>query len=184
MAGRFHRLKGFALAIRGFGLFSAEAPESEFVIVGKGAEEEHLRRLIGELGLDGKVRLTGWLPREQLLREMRSSDVFLFPSFRDGGGAVVVEAMASSKPVIGLDSGGPGFHIQPQWGFKIEPRNPSYVAAEIAGALASLSSNPALGRAMGESGRRRAQDYYLWDKHGDRLREIYARALGGPEASS
>jgi len=184
MAGRFHRLKGFALAIRGFGLFSAKAPESEFVIVGNGAEEEHLRRLIGELGLDGKVRLTGWLPREELLREMRSSDVFLFPSFRDGGGAVVVEAMASSKPVIGLESGGPGFHIQPQWGFKIEPRNPSYVAAEIAGALANLSSNPALGKAMGEAGRQRAEDYYLWDRHGDRLREIYSRALGGYEASS
>jgi glycosyltransferase involved in cell wall biosynthesis len=184
MAGRFHRLKGFALAIRGFGLFARQAPDSEFVIVGSGAEEEHLRRLIGELGLDGKVHLTGWLPREDLLREMRSSDVFLFPSFRDGGGAVVVEAMASSMPVIGLESGGPDFHIQPQWGFKIEPRDPSYVVAEIAAALGKLSMNPDVGKAMGEAARQRAVDYYLWDRHGDRLRAIYARVLGGSEASS
>jgi len=184
MAGRFHRLKGFALAVRGFYIFSKKFPDSEFVIVGNGPEEENLRRLIGGLGVDSKVRLVGWLPREDLLREMRSSDVFLFPSFRDGGGAVVVEAMASSKPVIGLDSGGPGLHIQPGWGFKIDPRDPSYVAGEIAAALEALCSDRALGAAMGEAARRRAEDYYLWDRHGDRLREIYGRALGGPEASS
>ncbi|MGD1009341.1 MAG: glycosyltransferase [Candidatus Aminicenantales bacterium] len=184
MAGRFHRLKGFALAVRGFRLFSKKFPDSEFVIVGNGPEEENLRRLISGLGLDSKVRLAGWLTREELLREMRSSDVFLFPSFRDGGGAVVVEAMASSKPVIGLDSGGPGLHIQPDWGFKIDPRDPSYVAGEIAAALETLRTDPALGAAMGEAARRRAEDYYLWDRHGDRLRGIYGRALGEPEASS
>jgi glycosyltransferase involved in cell wall biosynthesis len=180
-AGRFHRLKGFALAIRGFGLFSARFPDSEFVIVGNGPEEKNLRRLIGELGLGSRVRLADWLPRQELLRDMRSSDVFLFPSFRDGGGAVVVEAMASSKSVIGLDSGGPGFHIQPEWGFKIEPRNPSYVAAEIAAALETLRSNPTLGPAMGAAARRRTEDYYLWDRHGDRLREIYGRAVVGSD---
>jgi glycosyltransferase involved in cell wall biosynthesis len=115
---------------------------------------------------------------------MRSSDVFLFPSFRDGGGAVVVEAMASSKPVIGLDSGGPGLHIQPGWGFKIDPRDPSYVAGEIAAALEALRLGPALGAAMGEAAKRRAEDYYLWDRHGDRLRAIYERILGGAEALS
>jgi glycosyltransferase involved in cell wall biosynthesis len=86
--------------------------------------------------------------------------------------------------VIGLDSGGPGLHIQPGWGFKIDPRDPSYVAGEIAAALEALCSDRALGAAMGEAARRRAEDYYLWDRHGDRLREIYGRALGGPEASS
>jgi len=179
MAGRFHRLKGFALAVRGFALFAAKVPEAEFVIVGSGGEEENIRRLVAELGLEDKVRLTGWLPRETLLRDMRDADVFLFPSFRDGGGAVVVEAMASSKPVIGLDSGGPGLHIQPEWGFKIEPDNPAQVAAEIAAALETLHANPALAEAMGKAARRRAEEYYLWDRHGERLRDIYAEVLEG-----
>lgn len=182
MAGRFHRLKGFALAIRAFGLFAGIFPDSEFMIVGSGPDEATLRRLISELRLEEKVRLTGWLPRDILLREMRASDVFLFPSFRDGGGAVVVEAMASSKPVIGLDSGGPGFHIQPDWGFRIEPRSSSFVAGEIAKALETLRRNPALGRAMGEAARQRVEQYYLWDRLGERLREIYLKALAGPEA--
>jgi glycosyltransferase involved in cell wall biosynthesis len=178
MAGRFHRLKGFGLAVRGFGRFVAGHPEAEFVIVGNGAEKANLTRLVAELGLGSKVRLVDWLPRQALLAEMRSSDVMLFPSFRDGGGAVVVEAMASAKPVIGLDSGGPGLHIEPAWGFKIEPRNPEYVAAEIARALGSLYQNRELGPAMGEAARARAEAFYLWDRHGDRLLDIYLKALG------
>ncbi len=178
-AGRFHRLKGFALAVKGFRLFARSFPDSEFVIAGRGPEEAALRRLVAKLGLVEKVRFTGWLPRASLLHEMRLADVFLFPSFRDGGAAVVVEAMAAGKPVIGLDSGGPGLHIQPGWGFKIDPQDPVHVAGEIARALETLHRDPAQRAAMGEAARRRAEEYYLWDRHGDRFLEIYAQALGG-----
>jgi len=177
MAGRFHRLKGFALAVRGFGMFAAKHPETEFVIIGSGPEGEGLAGLVEEMGLSDKVRMTGWLRRGDLLREMRSSDVMLFPSFRDGGGAVVVEAMASGKPVIALNSGGPGFHVQPEWGFRIEPRNADYVASEIAAALETLHGRPELALTMGEAARRRAEDFYLWDRHGERIRDIYEAAL-------
>jgi len=179
MAGRFHRLKGFALAIRGFDQFVRRNPEAEFLIVGSGTEGRHLRRLIGELGVGEKVRVADWMPRADLLMAMRTSDVMLFPSFRDGGGAVVVEAMASGKPVIGLDSGGPGFHIQPEWGFRISPKNPAYVAHEIAGALETLYRDRERTLRMGEAARRRAEDFYLWDRHGDRLRDIYEAVRSG-----
>lgn len=177
-AGRFHRLKGFALAVRGFAAFVRDHPGAEFVVVGGGPEEKNLGRLIRELGLEACVHVKPWLPRAELLREMRSSDVFLFPSFRDGGGAVVVEAMASSLPVVALDSGGPGLHVEPEWGFRIEPRSTAFVASEIARALAALADTPGLVRAMGRAGRRRAEEFYLWDRHGERLRDIYAKSAG------
>lgn len=182
MAGRFHRLKGFALAVKGFGLFAERNPDAEFLIIGNGPEEENLKRLIRGLGLGSCVRIAGWLAREDLLREMRASDVMLFPSFRDGGGAVVVEAMASAKPVICLDSGGPGLHIEPAWGFKIEPRDPAFVAAEIARALETLCRDRVLAGRMGEAARRRAEEFYLWDRHGERLAAIYEKALGAAES--
>lgn len=176
-AGRFHRLKGFSLAVRGFAAFAGDHHGAELVIVGAGPEEDSLRRLVRNLGIESSVHIKPWLPRAELLREMRSSDVFLFPSFRDGGGAVVVEAMASSLPVVALDSGGPGLHVEPEWGFKIEPRGPAFVASEIARALSALAGNPGLARAMGRAGRRRAEEFYLWDRHGERLRDIYAKAV-------
>ncbi len=179
-AGRLHRLKGFALAIRAFGRLASERQDARMLIIGKGPEEGRLRRLIGELGLGDSVRIQDWLPREEVLKEMRSSDVFLFPSFRDGGGAVVVEAMASGLPVICLDSGGPGSHIQEGWGIKVGPACAEDVAREMGRALRTLYDDEALREALGEAARKRAAAYYLWNAHGDRLLEIYRSIVPGP----
>jgi glycosyltransferase involved in cell wall biosynthesis len=75
------------------------------------------------------------MPRGELLSNMESHDVFLFPSLRYGGGAVVIEAMAAGKPVVCLDTGGPGMHITDDWGFKIIPRSPRDAVLELASAL-------------------------------------------------
>ncbi len=178
-AGRLHRLKGFALAVRAFARFASERPDARMLIIGKGPEEERLKRLIGDLGLGDSVTIRDWLPREKVLEEMRSSNVFLFPSFRDGGGAVVVEAMASGLPVICLDSGGPGSHIQEEWGIKIGPADSERVVGEMARALKALRDDEPLRAALGEAARKRAAAYYPWRAHGDRLHEIYRSVVLG-----
>lgn len=182
-AGRFHRLKGFALAIKSFGIFSKKFPNSEFVLIGKGSEEKCLKRLIHNLGLESKVLNYTWMRREELLVQMRSSDVVLFPSFRDGGGAVVVEAMSCGKPVVCLDTGGPGFHIKEEWGIKISPKNSEYVVRKMAKALEELYLNKELKIKMGVAARKRAEEFYLWDRLGERLQEIYQQALPNIETN-
>lgn len=183
-AGRLHRLKGFALAVKAFALFAGKHPEAEMTIIGKGSEEKALNALIAQSGLKDRCRIVDWLPRKEVLAEMRSSDVFLFPSFRDGGGAVVVEAMASGLPVVVLDSGGPGAHVRDTWGMKVSPAEPETVVREMASALEKLHGDPGLRRGMGEAGRARVQDFYLWDRLGERMVDVYDFALGGnrPEA--
>jgi len=177
MAGRFHRLKGFGLAVRAFASFARDCPGAEMTIVGSGPEETRLQKFIDEAGIRSRVTIKPWMRRAELLAAMGASDVFLFPSFRDGGGAVVVEAMASSTPVICLDSGGPGFHVQPGWGFKISPAPPDAVAEGLVRALKVIAKDRELLRALGRAARERAEDYYLWDRHGERLLQIYRRAL-------
>jgi len=176
-AGRLHRLKGFPLAVEAFGAFAEAHPDTEMMIIGSGPEEKKLRRLISDLGLEGKVRICPWLPRREVLANMRSSDVFLFPSFRDGGGAVVVEAMGSGIPVIVLDSGGPGAHVRPEWGIKIVPESRETVIRGMASALEALYSDRSLGKRFGEAGRSRAREFYAWDRLGERMREIYERVM-------
>ena len=179
-AGRLHRLKGFALAVRAFARFASECPDARMLIIGKGPEEERLKRLIGELGLGDSVTIRDWLPRDKVLEEMRSSHAFLFPSFRDGGGAVVVEAMASGLPVICLDSGGPGSHIREEWGIKISPADSERVAGKMARALRALHDDERSRAALGEAARKRAAEYYPWSAHGNRLREIYLTVVPKP----
>jgi glycosyltransferase involved in cell wall biosynthesis len=119
----------------------------------------------------------GELPREQLLKLMGSSEVFLFPSLRDGGGTVVIEAMGLGKPVICLDTGGPGMHITNECGVKIAPESPEQAAREIAEALEDLCQNEDRRLELGQAARKRAEDLYLWDKLGDRLTDIYDQAI-------
>lgn len=172
-AGSLIRVKGFSLAVKAFKEFVEKRPDSKLTIVGRGPEEDRLRSLIHQSNLDDKVQLAGEMPRGTLLSEMAACDVVLFPSLRDGGGTVVIEAMSVGKPVVCLDTGGPGMHIDDGCGIKITPSSPGNTVSELAGALERLYSNEGLRHKLGEEARRRAEETYHWDRLGDRLMEIY-----------
>jgi glycosyltransferase involved in cell wall biosynthesis len=176
-AGSLIRVKGFSLAIKAFKEFSEQYPDTEFNIIGSGPEELKLRAVIEEYNLEANVHLLGHMPRAELLSNMEIHDVFLFPSLRDGGGAVVIEAMAAGKPVVCLDTGGPGMHIDDQLGFKVVPRSPKTAVHELALALELLYNDEGLRHKMGQAAFKRARDYYHWDKLGEQLMEIYKDTL-------
>jgi len=177
-AGKLLGLKGVALGIRGFALFAQRHSDVEFSLVGDGPERARLEALIRELGVENCVHLQKWVPRSELLVLMRASDVFLFPSLRDGGGAVVVEALAAGKPVICMDLAGPGLHVTEDCGIKIPPQTTDQTVKGIADALERLYGDRGLLARMGKAARRRAEEAYVLDKLGDRLRGIYESVLG------
>lgn len=177
MAGRLHRLKGFSLGLRAFSHFAKMNPSTKLIIVGKGPEKTRLVKLANALGVISKVEFFPWLSREELLERMKEIDVFLFPSFRDGGGAVVIEAMACGKPVICLDAGGPGFHIEKDWGIKITPGHPQIIIQEISEALRKLSTDNFYRRKLGEAARQRVAEIYTWEKLGIKMEDLYRECL-------
>jgi glycosyltransferase involved in cell wall biosynthesis len=176
-AGTLIRIKGFALAIKAFSEFSRSHPDAQLSIVGSGPEETRLRDLIRNLEMTDKVQLVGAVSRDELLQKMASCDVFLFPSLRDGGGTVVIEAMAVGKPVVCLDIGGPGMHITDECGIKIDPASPEATVHKLAEALERLYSDSELCHVLGSAGRKKAERTYQWSKLGDRLNQIYGEAL-------
>ncbi|MCX6565546.1 MAG: glycosyltransferase [Candidatus Aminicenantes bacterium] len=175
--GRLVFWKNFAESIKAFAVFSRDFPESRFTIVGEGPEGQRLHDLVTGLGVQDKVQFVPWLPQKELWAKMRASHIFLYPSLREGGGAVVIEAMASGLPVICLDSAGPGFHIQENWGIKIAPRNPEFAVTGMAEALGTLARDPDLRLRLSRASRQRAEEFYVWDRLGDRLQGFYAEAL-------
>ena len=182
-AGKLLQIKGFALALRSFKVFADRSPRAEFTIVGEGPERPRLEALIDELGLADKVRIENWMPRGQLLEEIAACDVFLFPSLRDGGGAVVVEAMAAGKPVICLDLAGPAMHVTDACGIRVPANSPEQAASDMALALERLCENEELRHRMGSAGRERAEKFYRWERLGEHLLEIYRDALQGEPSS-
>ena len=177
--GRFDAIKGLPLALEALRVLDRVAPPVTLELVGEGPERPRLEALAARLGVSHRLAWTPWSPRAEIFAKMRRSDVFLFPSLRDGGGAVVVEAMASGLPVVCLDVGGPGFHVRDDWGFKVPPGPADAVAAALAAALGRFRAEPGLRARLGTAARDRAGSYYTWDRLGERLRAIYADVLAG-----
>lgn len=72
----------------------------ELVVVGEGPERAALERIAGP-----KVRFTGWLEADRLVRQYQSCRALLFPGEEDFG-IVPLEAMACGRPVVALGRGG------------------------------------------------------------------------------
>ena len=147
------------------------------IIIGDGPELSNLKKLVYNLGIEKKVFFRGWLPRKELLKIMLLSDLFIFPSLRDGGGAVVVEAMAASLPVVCLDIGGPGFHIDDKCGIKIKPNSPEQAIQDMANALEKLYFDKELRSKLARGARKKVESRYDWNKLGERLQKIYQEIL-------
>jgi glycosyltransferase involved in cell wall biosynthesis len=103
--GRLSWEKNLGMLIRVFGRVSKHYPRTRLVLVGEGEERGKLEAVIKNLGLEGKVKLAGFQPREMVREYLWRSDVFVLPSKYEGWGLVAVEASAAGLPVIMCDTG-------------------------------------------------------------------------------
>ncbi len=93
-AGSLIPIKGFHLSLSAFAKLYNKRKDIRLVISGNGILRKHLEILADNLKISDNIVFTGNIGREQVLKLMQESDIFLFPSF-EGGGMVVLEAMAA-----------------------------------------------------------------------------------------
>ena len=84
----------------------ALGPDVGLVIVGDGPLYADLVALAQRLGVDGRVRFVGTVPKEQVSAYLRASDVFVLNSTYEGMPHVILEAMAAGRPVVATAVGG------------------------------------------------------------------------------
>jgi glycosyltransferase involved in cell wall biosynthesis len=173
--GRLLHWKGFHLGLRAFAI--AALPRSEYWIVGDGPERKNMSEMVRRFGLEGRVRFCGVQSRPDALEMLAACHVLVHPSLHDSGGWVCLEAMAAGKPVVCLDLGGPGEQVTDLTGVKVVANNPGQAVSDLARAMTVLGTNADLRHSMGEAGRRRVRDEYIWEKKGDRLEALYASVL-------
>ena len=172
MVGQFHHCKGFSIAIKAFARFVQQYPDARLILIGRGAEYARLQRLVSENGISDKVEFHDWMPRIEVLKFMQAADVFLFPSY-EGGGMVVIEAMAAGKPVVCLDAGGPGEAVTDECGIKVKVQHIDQIIQDLSDALYKLAKEPLLRRNMGEVAKQRIQEVYDWDRKGEQIERLY-----------
>ncbi|MGK0489419.1 MAG: glycosyltransferase involved in cell wall biosynthesis [Candidatus Endobugula sp.] len=101
--GQLIQRKGVDLLIRCL----ASIEESfKLEIVGSGTEEEKLKELSEQLGLESQITWTVCVSSNVVREKMACSDALVLPSYHDGWGAVISEALLSGTPVICSDACG------------------------------------------------------------------------------
>jgi glycosyltransferase involved in cell wall biosynthesis len=103
--GRFVKKKGFDVLLRAFRRYLDEAETGQLIIGGGGVELEALQQLTAELNLQDKVVFSGWV--EDVAAFLQEGDIFVLPSLDEPFGIVVLEAMASGKPIVSTRTQGP-----------------------------------------------------------------------------
>lgn len=170
--GRLHEQKGVEVLLR-----AAERLKGDdvfFVVVGSGHKEREYKSLAQELGVEN-VLFTGEIGREELLAAFASSDVFVLPSIFEGMPYVVLEAMASGKPVVASDLPGLSEVITEGGnGILFEVGSDK----DLAEAILRLKEDRGMTRSMGEASRRLAGDLFDWRKIFRRTIDIYRGVLG------
>jgi len=81
-------------------------PDVYLLFVGSGPQEEELKGLAEQLGINDKCRFLGFVDREKVRDCLAASDIFLFPSKTETQGLAMAEALAMGVPVIAADSFG------------------------------------------------------------------------------
>lgn len=141
-------------------------------IVGNGTEKEKIINTIHKYHLENKVNLIPEIPREEVMKKLTDSDIYVFPSLREGGSWALMEGMAIGLPVICLNWTGMKIITNDESAIRIEPSNPIQTPKDIAKAICSLIDDDDLREKMGQAARDRIKEYYNWDIKGKFMREL------------
>jgi glycosyltransferase involved in cell wall biosynthesis len=127
-AGRLGPQKALDVALEAL----VEVPGVDLVVAGDGPERPALERRVAELGLNGRVRFLGSVPRETVLRLFRAADGSVLPSRWENFPHTVVEALAVGCPVIATAVGGvPEVVRDGQNGLLVPPGDPEALARAV-----------------------------------------------------
>jgi teichuronic acid biosynthesis glycosyltransferase TuaC len=153
----------------------ASLPDVRWVVIGDGPELGALRELAGELGVDGRVELTGALPPDRALEELARCHLMALPSVDEAFGVAYVEALACGLPAIGCRGEGGPEEIASLGGgmVLVPPRQPPVLRGVIEGLL----GDPAELESLGEAARRTAAEHFSWEACGRATVAAYERAL-------
>lgn len=142
-------------------------------MVGDGPMMPDLHAQADRPGIAENVIFHGWQAHEAVQDILCRAHLFAFPSIREFGGGVVLEAMALGVPPLIVDYAGPGELVDDSIGLKtpIGPRD--RIIADFRAELTRLAADPAQLRPLADAAYTRIQDHFLWARKADQIRRAY-----------
>ena len=172
--GRLTYYKGHEYLIRAFS--ELENKTLPLTIVGGGEEQEHLKKLVGQLNLHHRVRFLGQVDDATLNSLIANCSFLVLPSIErtEAFGLVLLEAMRSAKACICTDVPGSGMSnvVQHQQTGLVVPHSD---ADALAKAMDYLVANPHTNYEFGAQGRKQFLKHFQVQCVEEQVRAIYAQ---------
>lgn len=175
-AGRLVPYKLPEVAIRAF-VGDADLKNNLLHIVGDGPEIDRLREIVASEKLEDVVYFEGRRSQAELAGMMRSFDAFVFPSIRELGAGVVIEAMACGMTCIVADYGAPGHLASKGRGLTVPLGLIDDYVDAFRQALLICVKNPERATDIAAQGQAYAHEYYTWSRKADETMVYYAAIL-------
>ncbi|MBB6048875.1 glycosyltransferase family 4 protein [Armatimonas rosea] len=166
--GNFFPVKGTDILVEAMAHLAKRSPDADLLLVGSGELEESLRARVQALALESRVRFCGRQPHAQIPLWMRAGDVFCLPSRNEGCPNVILEALASGRPVVASHVGGIPELLHADNGILVPVANPEALAQGLHEALERTWSPAAL---------RQTVEYLSWEDVGQAYHKILREAL-------
>lgn len=177
--GRLVPYKGIDLAIEALALLR---DESRLVVIGDGPMRGELEALAEQRGVGERVDFRGWLPQQTVSHIVRDSQAFVFPSLREFGGGVALEAMASAVPSVIVDYGGPAELVRNDCGIRVPMAGRDELIETVAAAMRYLRDRPEEAAAMGRAAAERVTREHTWEAKAEKVVGFYGELLQRPLA--
>lgn len=163
-AGRLSEGKGGGKALDAFVQITHEVPNAVLLVAGSvDAYAEKMRERAREFGIGGKLVITGWIVRDMIRVAYAVADVVVVPSlYLDPFPRMVIEGMASGRPVVGTCYGGaPEIIVDGVTGYVVNPLHLEEIALKTIDLLKDSKKAEQFGRAGYE---RIKEDFNLEDR--------------------
>ena len=167
--GRLIKLKGLDLVFAAISKCSCNN-QIEFVLVGDGDQRNHLESLAKSLNIQDRITFIGKKSRSELLQILRDGDIYIFPSFKEGGSWALMEAMGCALPVICLDTSGMHIITDEKSAIRIPVGDSNNTVERYKNAIEKLENDVQLRQQMGVHARIRIEKAFNWDEKGEFLR--------------
>ncbi len=149
-----------------------EEPNLGVAIVGDGELRQQLEAQAADLGIAQHVKFTGF--RRDILSLLREFEIFVLPSYLEGLGTSILDAMALGKPVVASRAGGiPETVEDGVTGLLVPPRD----AAALTQALRYLLQHPEVQAQFGKAGRGRVEQKFTAERMAYQTMQVYHQLI-------
>jgi glycosyltransferase involved in cell wall biosynthesis len=169
---RFYPEKAHDVLLEGFRQMREREPGLRLWLLGVGPEEERIRALTKEQGLEESVRFLGF--RSDLEQVLSLADIMVHPSHMEGVPLAILSGLAAGLPVVATAVGGlPEVVRNGESGILIPPGRPD----ELASAVLGLAGDEGRCRELGAAAKRFIEEEYSLDAAARRVTSLYKEML-------